>query len=118
LAFEPSRVFNLLNKVFLFTTHLHRWRAPWGSTWNLIRLVPFKKADMENWVDLVVLRQVQVVRMIIHLLKDLEGSKLLVVEFLCWSSCVDVLGVEPDLVSNLEVGLDHGLCVIVLGMSL
>jgi hypothetical protein len=58
LAFKPSRVFNLLDNVFLFTTHLHRWRAPWGSTWNLIRLVLFKKADMENWVDLVVPRQV------------------------------------------------------------
>ena len=31
---------------------------------------------------------------------------------------MDVPGVEPDLVSDLEVGLGHGLCVIVQGLSL
>lgn len=55
---------------------------------------------------------------VVHFLQDLEGPKLLVVKFLCWSSCVDVPGVEPDLVSDLEVGLGHGLCVIVQGLSL
>ena len=55
---------------------------------------------------------------VVHFLQDLEGPKLLVVKLLCWSGCVDVPGVEPDLVSDLEVGLGHGLCVIVQGLLL
>ena len=60
-ASEPSRVFNLLDEVLLFTLYLNRRRAPWGTTRDLIWLIAFKEADMENWMDLVILGQVQAV---------------------------------------------------------
>ena len=65
---EPSGVLNLFYNIFLFTSYFN-WRgAPRGSAWDQIRLIPFKETDMENWVDLVVPRQLQMIGAVVDLL--------------------------------------------------
>jgi len=65
---EPSGVLNLLYKIFSFTLYLNWRRASESPTWDLIRLVLFKEADMEDWVDLVVLGKFQMIGAVINFL--------------------------------------------------
>jgi hypothetical protein len=39
-----------------------------SATWDQIRLILFKETDMEDWVDLVVLKQFQVIGAVVDLL--------------------------------------------------
>jgi hypothetical protein len=87
---EPARVLDLLDNILLFTMYLNGRRVPWGATRNFILLVAFKEADMENWMDLVISGQFQVVGAVVNFFQDLEGTMFSVVKLLGRPSSPDV----------------------------
>jgi len=102
----------------LFFSSNDKWRKELrGPARNRVRTEAFQKTNVKDRVDLHCLGQIKAVRSCANLLENLKGTNSFVVELPGRAIGAQVSGIQPDLVTNLEIGLGHGLGIKVSGVT-
>lgn len=113
---EETGVEDLLNEVFFETVDDDRRR--WRDDLAGVRVadVEGQLGDVEDRVALHGRRKVEMVGVRAYDLEDREGTKAFMIQLLRRANGTDVAGVEPDLVTNLEVWCGSSVVVSILLM--
>lgn len=118
LIILQARAEDFFDFILRVTLDHNRWWLLGLAARDGVRTPRFEEADMENRMDPHGLGEIQLEGARPYLGNDGERAQLLVIKLLGWAIGLDILGVQPDLVSNLEIRLRHDLVVKVLGMGL